>query len=271
MSRSIAGIFSAAILVVQLNPGLGRAGDRRWTSLGPQGGYIEALAIDPTAPQTLYAGAEGTGMFKSTDGGTLWSPINRGLISDTFPYATVRGVVIDPSVPQTIYAVTGSASISKSVDGGVSWSPANTGLPVDSVLVLAMDPTEPQTLYASTAFFGVFKSVNGGGGWSPTGLTSAYVRSFAIDPTATQVLYAGANTGAFKSTDGGDNWTPINTGLTSIDVNALAIDPTAPQTLYAGSIDNGGVWGYSMPPVSRPVSISRRAAPRRPIPWAAMK
>jgi hypothetical protein len=30
-----------------------------WTSLGPEGGIINALAIDPTTPTTLYAGTGG--------------------------------------------------------------------------------------------------------------------------------------------------------------------------------------------------------------------
>jgi photosystem II stability/assembly factor-like uncharacterized protein len=40
---------------------------------------VRALAIDPTAPNTLYAGTYGGGVFKSTDGGTSWSSANSGL------------------------------------------------------------------------------------------------------------------------------------------------------------------------------------------------
>ncbi len=239
MSPSTSKIFCAAILIVLFNPAPGRAGDRRWTSLGPQGGYVWALAIDPMAPQTLYAGTNGTGMFKSTDGGTLWTAINSG--------PNAHSLAIDPRAPQTIYAI--EAGISKSVNGGGSWSSANTGLP-DSVVTLAMDPMAPQTLYAGTASLGVFQSVNGGGSWSPTGLIDGHVLSLAIDPTASQVLYAGTSMGVFKSTDGGNSWTPINAGLTSVYVNVLLIDPTTPRTLYAGtsagvfkSADGGNTWG----------------------------
>ncbi len=55
------------------------AGINAWTSLGPEGGWIYALAIDPTTPNTLYAGTSGGGMFKSTNGGTIWSAVNTGL------------------------------------------------------------------------------------------------------------------------------------------------------------------------------------------------
>ena len=45
----------------------------RWTTTGPPGGYVSALAIDPTNDQVLYAGAgavlgTGAGVFRSTDG-----------------------------------------------------------------------------------------------------------------------------------------------------------------------------------------------------------
>src|SRR5439155_25034317 len=47
-----------------------------WASNGPEGGGIRALAIDPRVPATLYAGTDGGGMFKSTNGGAGWTAIN---------------------------------------------------------------------------------------------------------------------------------------------------------------------------------------------------
>jgi hypothetical protein len=40
-----------------------------WLSIGPEGGWIYTLAINPTTPSTLYAGTYGAGVYKSTDGG----------------------------------------------------------------------------------------------------------------------------------------------------------------------------------------------------------
>src|SRR5215471_13993807 len=40
------------------------AGDNVWTSLGPEGGPVLALALDPLTPTTLYAGTDGSGVFK---------------------------------------------------------------------------------------------------------------------------------------------------------------------------------------------------------------
>src|SRR2546422_8898655 len=50
------------------------AGARTWTGIGPEGGDIRVLAIDPKAPESLYAGTEDGGIFKSTNGGDSWNP-----------------------------------------------------------------------------------------------------------------------------------------------------------------------------------------------------
>jgi len=51
------------------------------TSTGPEGVVVQALAIDLLTPTTLYVVTGGFGVFKSTDGGTSWTPANPGLPS----------------------------------------------------------------------------------------------------------------------------------------------------------------------------------------------
>ena len=65
------------------------AGINGWTSRGPDGGIILALAVDPQNPSTVYAGTAGGGVFKSTNGGASWSAANSGLIN-------VYAVAVDP-------------------------------------------------------------------------------------------------------------------------------------------------------------------------------
>ena len=50
-------------------------------------------------PATLYAGTWGGGVFKSTDGGGNWSPLNTGLTN-----LWVQALAIDPVTPSTLYA-----------------------------------------------------------------------------------------------------------------------------------------------------------------------
>jgi photosystem II stability/assembly factor-like uncharacterized protein len=225
------------------------AGDNVWTTNGPKGGVIWALAIDPETPTTLYAGTFG-GVFKSRDGGGSWSAASTGL-----PDTGVWSLAIDPETPATLYA--GSiGGVFKSTDGGGNWSPSNTGLTSTSVEALVIDPQTPATLYSGTFNHGVFKSTDGGGNWSPVnaGLTNLEIHAVRIDPATPTTLYAGTfGGGVFKSTNGGDSWSQVNTGLTDLFVQTLAIDPATPTTLYAGlyqygvfkSEDGGGTWNHA--------------------------
>ena len=72
------------------------------TGLGPQGGRILDLVVDPQTPTTLYAAFFDGGIFKSTDDGGNWRVIDTGLTpSETWALA------IDPLTPSTLYAATG--------------------------------------------------------------------------------------------------------------------------------------------------------------------
>jgi len=240
VARAIA-VMGAAVFVISAH--IAEAGINVWTSHGPVGASVTALAIDPRTPSTLYAGTL-DGVFKSTDGASSWQAVNTG-----FPYKPdffygVFALAIDPSTPSTLYAGT-LDGVFKSTDGASSWQAVNTGLIGSTdyfdVLALAIDPHTPSTLYAGT-LDGVFKSTDAGGSWQAVnmGLISStdyvLVLALAIDPRTPSTLYAGTLDGVFKSTDAGGSWQAVNAGLTfaRAGILALAIDPRTPGTLYAG-------------------------------------
>jgi photosystem II stability/assembly factor-like uncharacterized protein len=255
------------------------AGAGVWTSGGPYGGDIRALAINPANPATLYAGTFGGGVFKSTDSGGTWAAANTGLTSLAInalavnplnpaiiyagtdigvlkstdsggtwvaastglsPYLHVYALAIDPATPGTLFAGTEGGGVLKSADAGGTWVAANTGLPNVNVQTLAINPSTPTTLYAGTSG-GFFKSTDSGGTWvnSKTGLGSLNVMAVAISPVTPSTLYAGTGGGVFKSTDSGSTWAAANAGLTNLLVTALAINPTNPAILYAGTLAGG--------------------------------
>src|SRR6266850_1459541 len=176
-----------------------------WTSAGPEGFGVVALAIDPLKPRILYAGAWGAGVYKSTDGGQRWGPASQGLTD-----RRVMALIIDPQTPTTLYAVGWGASggvsgVFKSTDGGTTWSLASSGLPVGTgqtsptqpppptVLKMVIDPRNPAILYAACLADGVFRSTDGGGSWKATisGLpTYPGSVALAIDPQVPTTLYA---------------------------------------------------------------------------------
>ena len=89
---------------------------------------VTHLVVHPTQPLTLYAGT-GNGVFRSTNAGKIWSPINNGLAA-----RFVMGLVIDPLTPTTLYVATvggvgtGTSGVYKSTDGGNSWNQRNNGI-----------------------------------------------------------------------------------------------------------------------------------------------
>jgi photosystem II stability/assembly factor-like uncharacterized protein len=139
-----------AIFMAFLPMDAAEAGSNQWTTTGPaDAGPVISLAVDPTAPETVYAGTGHTAalagtVFKSTNGGASWVPANSGL-----PDLFICVLVIDPQTPATIYAGT-SGGVFKSVNGGDSWGAVNTGLTVLSVVALAIDPQNPLVLYTGT-------------------------------------------------------------------------------------------------------------------------
>jgi PKD repeat protein/photosystem II stability/assembly factor-like uncharacterized protein len=219
-----------------------------WSSVGPYGGTVFALAIDPHAPATVYAGTgggalkftsgSGGAIFKTTNGGASWQPASAGLPPDSF-----IALAIDPVASATVYAGTKHSGVYKSTDGGATWTPPAARLATARVYALVIDPVTPATLYAATDT-GVYKSTDGAATWSAAtaGIGSLLVYSLAIDPTNPSTLYAGTqNNGVFKSVDGAATWTAASSGLTgnATRVFALAVDPKTPSTLYAGTNGSG--------------------------------
>lgn len=225
--------------------GVAGAGVGHWgPSLGPEGGSVVALAVNPKNPKVVYASASGPwgmlagGVFKSTDGGRSWRAASTGLN----PY--VNALVIDPETPSTIYAAAGR--VFKSTDASRTWKLAGARSPIASSL--AIDPVRPETVYAG-GFNGratVAKSTDGGRHWRSVavrGRANLWVGSLAVDPVTPTTLYAGLQgpptnkgTAVLKSTDGGRTWRATrlkNTGY----VLSLAIDPERPETVYAAGFN----------------------------------
>ncbi len=224
----------------------------------PAATVVEALAIDPVTPTTLYASVVpdtggGDGVYKSTDGGASWNAINNGLTAlDTW------SVAVDPATPTTIYAgdVLGGR-VFKSTNGGGNWSQATTpnGGWINA-FAFAEGPTIPATIFAAgrEEGGGVFKSTDGGTSWTAVdvGLSATHITALAVDATTPTTIYAGTGDGSgglFKSMDRGTSWTAANSGLINTPpvffaATSLVIDPTTPSTLYvAGNGAFGGLEG----------------------------
>ncbi len=83
-------------------------GGESWskTSNGLGQASIFALAIDPTAQDTLFAGTQQDGVFRSTNGGMTWEPLNNGLTT-----MKVCALLISPAMADTLYAGTNGGGV----------------------------------------------------------------------------------------------------------------------------------------------------------------
>ena len=223
-----------------------RAAVNRWTNLGPRSeAVVNALARDPSFPDTIYAATVGGGVFKTGDGGETWGPINNGL-DDGY----VTALAVDPAATGTVYAATTYAGVFKTTDGGKTWRPAVLR---DSFLTaLAIDPGQPSRLYAGTESGLIYRTTDGAATWTLAFPSTAAVSSIVVSPDST--AYTTTRFGVvYRSSDGGDHWNQLNTGFQRqfpYVINAsLANDPSNPQTVYVvldttmfKTTDGGNTW-----------------------------
>lgn len=221
--------------------GIYRSGDHgtTWTAIGPDmPPGVRSLAVDPTAPATLYASILFRAFLtKTVDGGATWDTIA------AFP-DEIMNVALDPLTPSTVYAAVfrgtpAGGNLWKSLDGGQNWAAITQGLfDPDTgrrydVLRVVIDPAAPENVYITTSGGG-FKSTDGGATWSVTAHPV-----MAIDPVTTTTVYAGTRgEGIFRSTDAGATWAAFSQGLTDPFVNHMAVDPRTPAIVYAAT-DSG--------------------------------
>jgi hypothetical protein len=195
----------------------------------------------------IFAGTANAGVFKSTDGGANWSPVDSGLTSNSVLSLAVCGGSL---VAGTSYG----NGIFRTADMGKSWKAANAGLTDTHILCLL---ASGKSLFAGTDCGGVFRSDDSGATWAPanSGLTKHYISSLSVSAAS---IYAGTDGGVFLSTNGGAMWTPVNSGLADADVLSLGVSD---GNLLAGTTF-GGVWRLPLDKLS--IDEHRQSAPLQP-------
>lgn len=154
-------------------------------------GRTNTVAFHPTDPKTIFAGVAQGGIWKSTDNGNNWTPVNEGL-----PILRVSDIAIDPNNPDTMYVCLGDFAY---IGFGLN-----------------LNDRKRNTHYG----LGIYKSTDGGASWNPTGLTalqtsydnSLFCRIFINPKNSNELVTAGVS-GIYKSFDAGASWTHVNTDL----------------------------------------------------------
>lgn len=204
----------------------------------PLNSRIQALAVHPTAPHTLYAGGD-TGLFISRDAGAQWERV--GTPGDV---PTIWSLAIDPVEPQILFAGTRPAGVYRSRDGGQRWErlsldivpECSIGVPfVTSVMV---DPGNHRTVWVGVEIDGIFRSLDGGDTWThmQTGLYDPDIHAMTIAATTPARVYASTAGEMFASMNQGEAWQPlgIKAKWPLPYARGIAVKPDDPGVLFAG-------------------------------------
>src|ERR1700724_1191234 len=236
----------------------------RPASFGISNPVVNALAVDPAHPDTVYAGTQ-VGFFRSSDGGEHWQT------SSTVNGLNVHTIAVDPAHPRVLYVGT-AMGIYRSDNGGAAWQLLTVGLiPPNKfdfeVVALAIDPVDPQQIYAAHigVHDGLHKTVNGGRVWVP--LRRLRVDALAVDPARDSTVWAAGDDGVWRSADGGKTWVKVRVE----PAHALLVDPADSSRVYAANAqdvqvttDGGASW-QTLPAGPRPGgALALVADPARP-------
>jgi photosystem II stability/assembly factor-like uncharacterized protein len=183
---------------------------------------IGALAVAPSAPDTIYVGTGestlrdsmgyGNGMYRSTDAGKTWTHIG---LDDT---QHIGRIAVDPKNANVVfvaaighlYEANPERGVFKTLDGGKTWKKVLYKNADIGAVDVVIDPVNPQTVYVSL--------------WNTR-----------RPPWYTYQPSNGPGGGIFKSTDGGATWKQLANGLPTECVGraGIAVSAANPRRVYA--------------------------------------
>ena len=243
---------------------------KTWKKMGlEQTRNIHRVIIDPTNPNTVYAGAIGNpygqsknrGVFKTTDGGETWSQIL--YTNDT---SGVGDMIMDPKNPNKLFVAMwhhyrnpyhlesgGKGSgIYMTVDGGKNFTKLGkeNGLPDGNLgrVGIAISRSNPNRVYAlvESTKSGLYRSDDGGYNFTLVNAQKSivdnrpfYFQDIICDPINENTLWYISQT-VVKSIDGGKNFETIipYSGIHP-DHHAFWIHPTDNKFMVDGN--DGGI------------------------------
>lgn len=216
------------------------------------------LCIDHSNPSVMYAamwehqrvpwkiisGGEGSGLYKSIDGGESWFKIHKGLPEEKGKMA----ISVSRANPDKVYALVESDSNAEkgglfvSNNAGKSWSRISD----DHRLIqrawyyieVFADPNNENTVYVLSA--PALRSKDGGKTWERITGTHGDYHDLWINPTNSDNLCISNDGGAAISFNQGKTWS-TQSNMPTAQFYRVNVDNQFPYRIYGGQQDNSSV------------------------------
>jgi hypothetical protein len=196
--------------------------------------FVAPFILDPNNANCILAG--GMSLWRTNDAktrntntsGPSWTSIKASLASPISAIAVAKGN------SNVIWVGHGDGSVYRTANGTAAtpvWQRVDqTGAhPLSAARIctrIAIDPKSAQTVYVTFAGFdhgNLWRTHDGGANWQDLSgsLPAVPMRTVAIHPRRSALVYLGTEVGVFASEDGGATWSPTNEGPTNCSVDEL--------------------------------------------------
>lgn len=190
-----------------------------------------SLACSQTEPQMLIGGTQDNGGRKRLPNGN-WVATNGGDAMVTAIDPTDEDVFYTTYVYGELYRTTDGwnndtyNSISDNIQGGTP--------PGKWVTPYVIDPNDNETLVAG--YDDIYRTTNRGSSWtkiSDSLANGATIRTLAVAPSNSSVIYAAVNNRIYKTSNLGSSWQMYNPPLpSSVEISSIAVHPNDPDQIW---------------------------------------
>ena len=232
-------------------------GGKTWTNVlyvNESTGCVE-LSMDMNNPTVLYAamwehgrkpwkvisGGEGSGLYKSVDGGATWNKIHAGLPKEMGKMS----IAVSRSNSEKVYALIESDSekeqggLFMSENAGGSWTRVSQDQQLEQrawyYIELFIDPKNENTVYVLSA--PALRSEDGGKTWENLSGTHGDYHDLWINPNNPKNLLISNDGGSAVSVNYGKTWSP-QSNMPTAQLYRINVDNQFPYRIYAGQQDN---------------------------------